>query len=655
MNGDSFARSGGAASSGPLFFNHSILIAIFAIVTCCDVAEAQFRYRKVVDTSSAIPSGVGNFTGFWNVSYDGTNVAFVGLNGSTAAGVYLWDGTTVSAVASAGSTAPNGGGTFNDFFDLVLNAGKVAFSSDNSVKDGLYTTLGGSLRTVADQSTLVPGTSIAFSNFRSSEVAIDGTNVYFNAVGSNGQTAYEGVYRESSGVITKIVDRSNTIPNSSNNFIFFSSSDASGGNVVFGGGRGTGGGNGMYTTLGAPAGQVRTVMNTSTSLPGMTNPLSIYTPDDYRIDGSNLAFRASGANSTNGIYLERSGVVEVVANKNTVNPTSGTNFTSTGTYYALSGSNVAFTGHSGGPTGLFVKRSSGIAPVIHTSNTLDKKDLTSVTIYKEGLSGEKSAFQANFSDGTSGIFVAEPIDTTPGRQSVSLAPIFDAQAEGATVAGSSFGMMAQYYPPAGIDRRMIMEFNLSAVPAAATIKTIEVDAQVNILTSGTADAGSVALYGYAGDGSLSAADRLRTDVFLGESPMTFSLGEERFYLDPLAVTQARGAGQILGIVGLGDFEGDQLGFETREYSVAEAPHLIITYEPKLAGDFNFNGVVDASDYAVWRKGSNTIYTSADYNAWRTHFGQVLASGLDSAPSIPEPSCFHLAAVAMAFATKRRLR
>jgi hypothetical protein len=33
----------------------------------------------------------------------------------------------------------------------------------------------------------------------------------------------------------------------------------------------------------------------------------------------------------------------------------------------------------------------------------------------------------------------------------------------------------------------------------------------------------------------------------------------------------------------------------------------------LLGDFNQKGIVDASDYTVWRDGLGTIYTQADYN------------------------------------------
>jgi hypothetical protein len=46
----------------------------------------------------------------------------------------------------------------------------------------------------------------------------------------------------------------------------------------------------------------------------------------------------------------------------------------------------------------------------------------------------------------------------------------------------------------------------------------------------------------------------------------------------------------------------------------------------LAGDFNLNGIVDAADYAVWRKGLGTTYNANDYNVWRAHFGQTAGSG-----------------------------
>jgi hypothetical protein len=32
--------------------------------------------------------------------------------------------------------------------------------------------------------------------------------------------------------------------------------------------------------------------------------------------------------------------------------------------------------------------------------------------------------------------------------------------------------------------------------------------------------------------------------------------------------------------------------------------------------------VDGADYVAWRNGLGTIYTPADYNTWRSQFGQI---------------------------------
>jgi T5SS/PEP-CTERM-associated repeat protein len=62
--------------------------------------------------------------------------------------------------------------------------------------------------------------------------------------------------------------------------------------------------------------------------------------------------------------------------------------------------------------------------------------------------------------------------------------------------------------------------------------------------------------------------------------------------------------------------------------------------PGLPGDFNSDGVVDAADYIVWRKGLDTTYTLADYDLWRAHFGESTVSNtefsLRSGATVPEP-------------------
>jgi hypothetical protein len=68
---------------------------------------------------------------------------------------------------------------------------------------------------------------------------------------------------------------------------------------------------------------------------------------------------------------------------------------------------------------------------------------------------------------------------------------------------------------------------------------------------------------------------------------------------------------------------------------------VIGYDAAVShfpGDYNANGVVDAADYAVWRKGLGTTYVPGDYDVWRSHFGQMAASGAVALANatVPEP-------------------
>jgi hypothetical protein len=67
----------------------------------------------------------------------------------------------------------------------------------------------------------------------------------------------------------------------------------------------------------------------------------------------------------------------------------------------------------------------------------------------------------------------------------------------------------------------------------------------------------------------------------------------------------------------------------------------------LPGDFNHNGVVDAADYVVWRKGLGTVYSQSDYNIWRAHFGETAGSGTSATVNaVPEPAALVLLVTGM---------
>lgn len=85
--------------------------------------------------------------------------------------------------------------------------------------------------------------------------------------------------------------------------------------------------------------------------------------------------------------------------------------------------------------------------------------------------------------------------------------------------------------------------------------------------------------------------------------------------------------------------------------------------PRLAGDYNRDGFVDAADYLVWRRamdgdgnlaadGSrNGVVDQADYDVWRAYFGATAASLSASSLAIPEPKCAVLFLMALVSAQR----
>src|SRR3954468_12922134 len=109
-------------------------------------------------------------------------------------------------------------------------------------------------------------------------------------------------------------------------------------------------------------------------------------------------------------------------------------------------------------------------------------------------------------------------------------------------------------------------------------------------------------------------------------------------------------------------DSNDAGQITGQGLLAGAYHAYLLTPIFLPGDFNGNGVVDAADYVVWRKGVGTAYTQNDYNIWRAHFGETAGSGAAGyplgasaapvSPAVPEPATLVLLIFA---ATGRCLR
>jgi len=89
----------------------------------------------------------------------------------------------------------------------------------------------------------------------------------------------------------------------------------------------------------------------------------------------------------------------------------------------------------------------------------------------------------------------------------------------------------------------------------------------------------------------------------------------------------------------------------------------VTSPGGVPGDYNGNGVVDAGDYVLWRKGGPLQNDSTpgvgpeDYTFWRSRFGATSGAGSGSSvverAAIPEPSLLSLMIVVASAAIGRR--
>lgn len=68
----------------------------------------------------------------------------------------------------------------------------------------------------------------------------------------------------------------------------------------------------------------------------------------------------------------------------------------------------------------------------------------------------------------------------------------------------------------------------------------------------------------------------------------------------------------------------------------------------LQGDFNGDNSVNAADYTVWRNGLGSTYTPADYDLWKSHFGEHSpgAGGISGLSAVPEPATLLLAVLTL---------
>lgn len=306
----------------------------------------------IVDTDTQIPgapSGV-DFVGFSHPSLSDGQVAFTGataISGYTFEGVVLHDGSSLSVIAKNGTPVPDMTGEyFIYFFTCSLQGDDIGFHSGTTAGWGVFSTDGG-LHTVADESTLIPGTNMPFDWF------------YPNPTFSHGSVAFSGANSSVEGVYSEAL--------------------------------------GLHT-----------VADTSTSIPGGTGTFTSFA-DSPVIRNDHVVFFAQGGSGQFGLYLGN-GTLSLIADDSTAIPDGSGTFTGFGSVYEPASLNecgsVAFraTGDSG-QIGIYTTIGGQLIKLVDIGDTLDGDSITNLEIAREAVDGNRIAFVATFSGGQA-IYIA---------------------------------------------------------------------------------------------------------------------------------------------------------------------------------------------------------------------------------------------------------
>lgn len=393
-----------------------------------------FQYTKIAASGDPVPGGPGTFTSFQGLPViDGGNIAFVANKSSGGRTIYLDSGGARTALIDTSTPIPGGVGNFSDLANLSLDEHELAFLGRGStlpiggaqvMQSCVCTIIGGSLNVVADINTTVPGGTGKFRDV-APFCLVDGRVVF-----SGGDEAGKsGLYSHGEAGILTVTDQSMHIPGGPGNFRGFSVASFDGYNVIFAQ-DGPGQHNGIYLRYG---GSLRVLADVATPIPGGSGTFERF-GDPHGLKGSDTAFNAFGPAGQNGVYRLRSGQVVVVADTHTPIPKGQ------GDFYAFALNAVGFDGRGTvfvgmdqvaatrnpqnptaplGQKGIYTDMRVGSLPlaglrkVIDLNDTLDGKQLVDLACGRQGISRRSVVFSATFKDGSRGLYLARSRLTWP--------------------------------------------------------------------------------------------------------------------------------------------------------------------------------------------------------------------------------------------------
>jgi hypothetical protein len=355
-------------------------------------------FGRIAEHRMSIP---GTSAGFFQVSAPvmdrAGNVVF-NAAGMFSLGMYRWSAGVMSKVADNGTLAP-GGGAFSNFGQPAITGGRVAFEATAGGQDGLYSYSAGTLTKLLAQSTPPPGGG-AFGAIGNPS-AFGGNTMFV----SNG-TAYS-LSSATGTTLTTVIPSGTPVPGGKGVFSRIDTPLTDGKNVWF-----TGQGIGQFGIYKKSDGVFSALVDQNSPVTGTDAKFTAV--GNLSTDGTNLSFTGE-FNSASGVFGLFGSTVSKIADTSTKIPGCAGLFSAFGVS-SVGSSSVAFVGFDKSRhPGIYAWIGGELNRVIDSSVTLGGKTISSLVMTPSAVAGNKLVFEADFTDGSTGIYSASLYPTrVPG-------------------------------------------------------------------------------------------------------------------------------------------------------------------------------------------------------------------------------------------------
>ncbi len=148
-----------------------------------------------------------------------------------------------------------------------------------------------------------------------------------------------------------------------------------------------------------------------------------------------------------------------------------------------------------------------------------------------------------------------------------------------TITDGADSIFTQMNPPANVYKRGVIEFKMDQMPAQADVTNAMLELDVNLFSHAAGSTCKLNVIGYAGNGTLEAADATQSGSIIGQGVIK-NLGILAISLDPAAVESIINSGAGLGLLLMPDTLGDQVGWYASEALYADLkPTLTLDFTP----------------------------------------------------------------------------